>query len=186
LRYANWLSSQNGLTACYTLTGCTESSSTGWYDGDHDAGCTDVTFVGESCTGYRLLTESEWERAARGGTTTSYYWGESTETATMGQYAWYSLNSGNRPQSVGQKLANAYGLVDMIGNVREWVWDWYASAYPNGSSTNYAGPSTGSGRVSRGGSFGFGASLARAALRGSDGPSLRDLNYGFRLARTVP
>jgi formylglycine-generating enzyme required for sulfatase activity len=186
LRYANWLSAQNGLESCYTLVGCTEGSNTDWYDGDHDTGCTSATFVGQSCTGYRLLTESEWERAVRGGTTTTYYWGDSSDTATIGQYAWYSLNSGSRTQPIGQKLANAYGLVDMIGHVQEWVWDWFATAYPTGSSTNYVGPATGSDRAHRGGNFLGGATTVSPANRSRNVPSLRGNNLGFRLARTVP
>jgi formylglycine-generating enzyme required for sulfatase activity len=104
----------------------------------------------------------------------------------MGQYAWFALNSASRTQAVGQKLANAYGLVDMSGNVWEWVWDWYALAYPSGSSTNYMGPSTGSLRGSRGGSFFSDANFARAAYRGRNDAVFRNSPDGFRLARTVP
>ncbi len=57
LAYANWLSTNQGLSACYTLTGCGDATS-GWHDGAH-SGCTEATFTGVSCTGYRLLTESE-------------------------------------------------------------------------------------------------------------------------------
>jgi hypothetical protein len=190
LAYANWLSSQNGLQQCYTLSGCSDSS-TGWHDGAH-SGCTGATFTGLGCTGYRLLTESEWERAARGGTTSTYYWGEATDTTTVGQYAWFSDNSGGRTQPVGQKVMNAYGLYDMGGNVYEMVWDWvYTSSawipYPSGSATDYLGGSSGSGRGLRGGSWFNSASFLRSAFRGNGFfPSFRDYDLGVRLARTVP
>lgn len=185
VRYANWLSAQNGLQACYTLTGCTESSTNGWYDGDHDTGCTGATFVGQSCTGYRLLTESEWERAARGSTTTPYYWGTSSETATMGQYAWYEINSGSRTQAVGRKLPNAYGLFDMLGNLWEWVSDWYSATYPSGASTNFTGPATGSTRGFRGGSWGNTVFTLIVFNRDSFEPSVISTRVGIRLARSV-
>jgi formylglycine-generating enzyme len=183
LAYANWLSVNQGLSACYTLSGCTDATS-GWHDGQH-SGCTGATFVGLTCTGYRLLTESEWERAARGNTTSTYYWGTATDTATVGLYAWFIGNAGGRTQPVGGKQANAYGLHDMSGNVWEWVWDWYASAYPSGSATDYIGPSSGSGRGIRGGSWDDDASFRRSARRINNHPSIRPNNLGLRLARTV-
>ena len=146
-----------------------------------------------SCTGYRLLTESEWERAGRGGTTSTYYWGEATDTTTVGQYAWFTSNSGSRTQPVGQKVMNAYGLYDMSGNVWEWVWDWvYTSSawipYPSGSATDYLGGSTGSFRGFRGGGWDFSASNLRSARRFYDGfaPTGRGTGVGLRLARTLP
>jgi formylglycine-generating enzyme required for sulfatase activity len=180
--YANWISTEAGLTACYTLTGCTTPAN-GWHDGSH-SGCTGATFSGPSCTGYRILTESEWERAARGGTRTTYYWGSATD-ATVGQYTWYNTNAGARTQPTGAKLPNAYGLYDMSGNVLEWVWDWYASSYPTGTSTDYLGPTSGSVRGVRGGSWASTASGLPIARR--DCTNLcRNQFLGFRLARTVP
>jgi formylglycine-generating enzyme required for sulfatase activity len=187
LAYANWLSFDQGLSDCYLLTGC-GNPELGWIAGQHSF-CTGATFTGLTCTGYRLLTESEWERAARGGTTGTHYWGEATDTATIGLYGWFSSNSGSRTHQVAGKRANAYGLYDMSGNVWEWVWDWVLSdvwlQYPSGSATDYVGPESGSFRGMRGGSWSFDASYLGSADRRSFGPTTRMNSHGIRLARTA-
>jgi formylglycine-generating enzyme required for sulfatase activity len=190
LAYANWLSGEHGLQTCYALDGCNDAT-LGWHRGRH-ANCTGASFAGLDCTGYRLLTESEWERAARGGTTTSHYWGEGSDTATLSQYAWFADNSGSRTQGVGQKVMNAYGLYDMSGNVREWVWDWVHTSsawipYPSGSATDYLGGPSGTYRGQRGGDWRWvSAYELRTAGRLEAGPSARGDSTGVRLARTVP
>jgi formylglycine-generating enzyme required for sulfatase activity len=153
--YVNALSDREGLTRCY--------------DGEQ--------FVGVGCVGYRLPTEAEWEYAARAGTTGARY-------GDLDAIAWYSDNAGRRTRPVGQKQANAWGLHDMLGNVWEWVHDWYGS-YP-GRATDPSGPSSGTGRLVRGGSFAGGGSYLRAASRGSYSPRSRGFNIGFRVARSIP
>jgi formylglycine-generating enzyme required for sulfatase activity len=139
-----------------------------------------------------LLTESEWERAARDGAASStFYWGELTDSATVGLYAWFSENSARRTQAVGQKLMNAYGLYDMSGNVAEWVWDWVFTSsdwvqYPIGNVADYLGGSEGAYRGIRGGAWTTSDSELRSANRGIGDATGRDEATGFRLARTVP
>jgi formylglycine-generating enzyme required for sulfatase activity len=188
LGFANARSAAEGLPACYTLTGCSDPTN-GWKDGEH-RGCTGATFVGLDCTGYRLPTESEWEYAARAGTTTATYAGDlsGTEDCTTAQVnldgiAWWCLNSGYRTQAVGGKAANAWGLRDMLGNVWEWTWDGYGS-YP-GTVTDPLGATTGSVRVIRGGSWFSGAQFARSASRFYFDPVFRLCYIGLRLARTA-
>ena len=72
---------------------------------------------------YRLPTEAEWEYACRAGTSTTYYFGN--DAKELDKYAWYSNNSNNKFQKAGQKLPNAWGLYDMLGNVSEWTLDHY-------------------------------------------------------------
>jgi len=122
---------------------------------------------------YRLPTEAEWEYAARAGTSGARH-GE------LDAIAWWSGNSGNQTHPVKQKAANGWGLYDMIGNVWEWCSDWYG-AYPTGSVTDPAGPSSGSDRVGRGGSWNYGDRYARSANRSRDVPGFRDA-LGFRPA----
>ena len=192
LAYANALSGTAGLESCYTLTGCDDDSN-GWQDGQH-SGCTAATFVGLACSGYRLPTEAEWEYAYRAGTTTAYYSGEVNNTGHCGvddnldPIGWYCGNSKNNNavytvKPVRQKAPNAWRLYDMPGNVWEWTWDWHGT-YP-GDTTDYAGPTSGSDRVVRGGSSGDQAYQSRAAYRLHVPPNQRSSYRGFRLVRTL-
>ena len=130
---------------------------------------------------YRLPTEAEWEYAARAGSGGKYAFGD--DEGQLSQYAWYYGNSGDKTQPVGRLQPNAWGLYDMHGNVWEWVQDWYDENYYSKSpSTDPAGPSSGSYRVLRGGSWGSFAGVCRSAAPNRSTPSARDFNYGFRLA----
>ena len=130
---------------------------------------------------YRLPTEAEWEYAARAGTDSTFSFGD--DTASLGQYAWYEGNSGEKPHPVGQKKPNAWGLYDMHGNVWEWVQDWYGENYYRKSpGTDPKGPSSGSYRVGRGGSWVDSSGFCRSAQRICLIPGGRRFDRGFRLA----
>lgn len=134
---------------------------------------------------YRLPTESEWEYACRAGSTTRYCFGDSE--SQLGEFAWYGDNSGKATHPVGQKKPNAWGLYDVHGNVWEWCADWYGTNYYRASpATDPTGPTTGSGRVSRGGGFDPAAVHCRSAKRGDlflvNGVYLA---LGFRVARAA-
>ena len=135
---------------------------------------------------YRLPTEAEWEYAVRAGTKRDTYAGNITEgwgnDPVLNGIAWYRKNSGDRTHPVGQKAPNGWGLHDMLGNVREWVGDWY-SDYPGGTVTDPEGPVSGSERVIRGGSWNFSAGDCRSANRGRSSPGIRYYSLGFRLLR---
>jgi formylglycine-generating enzyme required for sulfatase activity len=132
---------------------------------------------------YRLLTESEWEYAARAGTSTPWSFGD--DEAMLVDYAWYAKNSDSHNHEVGQKKPNAFGLYDMHGNVWEWVEDCYHDSYAeppvDGSSWDTEDCST---LVVRGGSSQNDSHDLRSARRGGLG-SLRQANVGFRVARTL-
>jgi formylglycine-generating enzyme required for sulfatase activity len=133
---------------------------------------------------YRLPTEAEWEYACRGGTTTVYSFGN--DAAGLKDYAWFYDNAydvGERyAHPVGQKRANAFGLYDMHGNVYEWCSDWYDEDYYGKSpSVDPKGPTSGSSRVLRGGSWYDNAQYCRSADRGRLAPTVRYYGSGFRV-----
>ena len=129
---------------------------------------------------YRLPTEAEWEYACRAGTTTRFSYGDDPEYVELGEYAWYGDNSGGKTHPVGQKKPNPWGLYDMHGNLWEWCLDWYTSSLPGGSVTDLKGPSSGSGRVVRGGGWRDYAGRCRSAFRYRGGPVFSDFIIGFR------
>jgi formylglycine-generating enzyme required for sulfatase activity len=143
-------------------------------------------FLKKAGNGFRLPTEAEWEYAARAGTTTAYSFGDSE--SQLGEYAWFSGNAGGKTHSVGGKKSNGFGLFDMHGNVWEWCSDWYGGNYyaecqRQGTVTDPRGPSAGSARVLRGGSWYGAAVVCRSAFRGLGTPGGRRGDLGFRVVR---
>jgi formylglycine-generating enzyme len=130
---------------------------------------------------YQLPTEAQWEYACRGGTKTTFSFGDEL-TAKDANYAYDGLGRGlQRTSDVGEYPANGWGFHDMHGNVWEWCADWYGD-YPAGAARDPVGPADGSGRVLRGGSWDLTADFARSAFRDRAGPADSDFNLGFRLS----
>ncbi|MEN0061067.1 MAG: formylglycine-generating enzyme family protein [Myxococcota bacterium] len=159
VHFANRLSDREGLTRAYEIRG-------GEVRWNQDA------------TGYRLLTEAEWEHAARAGENTRFS-GTNDESQV-----WIEPKSGGRLHAVCTLPPNAYGLCDLSGNAAEWVWDRYAG-YGAASQANPNGPARGDYRVNRGGAFDDTARFARVTSRGRALPSFRQPGLGFRIARSA-
>jgi len=125
-------------------------------------------------SGGRLPSEAEWEYAARGGSTEGH-------VSDLDEFAWYSLNSDHQTHDVAQKRANSFGLYDVLGNVWEWVNDWYDDHYYQSSpSEDPMGASGGQFRVMRGGSWSSNPRLVSFSFRSRMYPYARTAELGFR------
>ena len=147
----------------------------------HDAVAYCQWLGGASERRYRLPTEAEWERAARGGVEGALYpWGDAAPE-TLPDYArrWTT-----GPEPVALYAPNAYGLFNMCDNVHEWCADWYdARYYESAAARNPQGPEQGTRRASRGGSWRHHVKVSRCAARSSIPPEFKYADYGFRVAR---
>jgi len=147
-----------------------------------------VTFAGVGCNGYRLPTESEWEVAARAGSTTGFYNGAATATGSsadplLGLIGWYNSNSASTPRAVRGKTPNAWSISDTAGNMAEWVWDGYAP-FTADPLTDPLG-ATNTAKVLRGGAWNKLARECRSGDRTNFDLATRNSTTGLRLARTT-
>ena len=155
---------------------CGSNKGSGWpYGNAVDAGSFLERLRAKTGIDFDLPTEAQWEYACRAGTTGELYGND------LYAIAWYYTNSYGTTHFVGQKLPNAWGLYDMLGNVWEWCRDWYGD-YPKSDVKDPVGASSGTSRVSRGGSWSDSAGGCLAACRGKGDPATRFRFLGFRLA----
>jgi sulfatase modifying factor 1 len=132
---------------------------------------------------FRLPTEAEWERTARGGLEGKLYpWGDEPPESLPN----YAARWKTGPEPVGGDRPNGFGLFDIGANVHEWCSDWYSpECYSASPERNPRGPEEGSRRASRGGSWRHYTKVSRCAARSSIPPEFKYADYGFRVAREL-
>jgi formylglycine-generating enzyme len=194
LKWCNARSSQEKLTPVYY----TDAALTQVYtNGDIAPYVNWNASAGFVTNGFRLPTEGEWEKAARGGIAGQRFpWGDTiseSEADYNGDTIDFSYDqgpngynanydSGGYPYTspAGSFPANGYGVFDPSGNVQEWCWDWYGTPYGQPTTTDPIGPTTGTYRVLRGGGWLDNASSGRCANRGYGNPNTVSDDVGFR------
>ena len=149
----------------------------------HEAASYCEWLSGATGKGYRLPTEAEWERGARGGAEGFLYpWGDAPPEMVPDYAKRWKLG----PEPVGQYAPNAYGLYNLGDNVHEWCADWYNDSYYGHSpERNPQGPQSGTRRASRGGSWRHHIKVTRTAARSSIPPEFQYADYGFRIASSL-
>ena len=190
VKWCNARSEKEGLTPCYTTL-----------DEAIIRIGENLPYCNWNASGYRLPTEAEWEKSARGGATGKRFpWGTDTINHSNTNYyansasfnydtSGYTSNTfhptygtGAAPYTspVGSFSANDFGVYDMSGNVWEWCWDFHNAAYYANGAIDPKGPPTSNSRIIRGGSFNHTSDGQRCSHRNFSGPMLRHGNTGFR------
>jgi formylglycine-generating enzyme required for sulfatase activity len=132
-------------------------------------------------TAVQLPTEAQWEYACRAGSTNRFPHGDDPGYEQLPAYAWCKTDSENKPNPVGLKKPNAWGLYDMLGNQWEYCSDWYEDSYDGAGATNPAGPVSGEGHVLRGGSWAHSPVACRPAYRYTVAKDNIGSAFGFRV-----
>ena len=181
--FCNKLSMIMGFSPCYKISDTTNPETWGEIPTTNHALWNSVVWDTDT-NGFRLPTEAEWEFTARGGDSNASAWKfPYAGSVSIDEVAWYKDNGNSNIHQVGLKKSTASGVNDMSGNVYEWCWDWFGRITP-GNQINPTGPTNGTNRVRRGGSWLNYARSCTVTYRNCDSPETVYGNIGFRLARS--